>query len=255
MNNEWMKEWQDEIMVHAKEILMKEGHVSPVMFIVTKLENIPDNHPFLKTVPRAEDEIKEDHVPIDNDRAVMLVPLNFGHMDLLSIMARMDPRLGNAIRECAVMGKDMQVENMEKHIFNSLCRLLNWTEKDVVAEGIVQILRSVKADAFLKLDEIWHLRMEGKDVNRKDHPQNLENCEDAVEAVSSILECDDFRRMVSRPFKRTVRNTGAVETFLEKENEEFYEDLTKTPGETSTYGRFVGLLQLSKTVPFKKKTG
>ena len=251
MTHEELKSWQDRILSQAKKTLKDQGRLLPLMFVLTKEKYLKNGvHPFLVAI---RPDPGMDSKVADDEDSIALVPLNFGPEELLQFLGQAEPTLGKAIQECSKMAESLGLPQAEgqARIFRILCSTLRLEAKDIQAVAIVEILRYLKARAYVKVDEIWQLSMPASE-KREDYPLNLKECETAGEAIMAVLECDDFRRMLTQPFQRTARNTGTVKSF-DGEVIEVYEDLTKVVEDGNLGGRFIGLLQKSRTLPFKQK--
>ncbi len=242
LNTDQLKAWQQHVMNTAKAILQSEGHLSPMLFVRALKKNVPEH--FLAQIP--------PEAQPDDDVTVMM-PLNLRRRDLLNIAMSMNDKVRETVEMLVSVKPDnFDDERLEKLLLGGIMTALNIEEKDLVAKGIIDILREFKAYAFIKVDETWRLMakaMEGK--KRTDYPKSLENEEAAGEAISVWMECDEFIRGLSVPFTRTVRNTGRVTGFGEQE--EMLQIKKGTDEEKAKgirlAGRFVGMLEQSRKTP------
>lgn len=227
LNREFWLQWQDEVVEQARLNLQRDGHLMPMVFIVTTPErlSLKAREVLAQAVElRPGDKEKPFHM--------ILVPIDYSWPTLLSYAAAyLVPQEKHGVLENGLgilCRSGASKEEAAKAMVRALCEKAGIHENSLVAMHIRHVLKESGALGFCKLDDAFVLQIpdaEGFDnltpeervkrasEFRNKYPEDLSDCPEASECIQCSLETISFQRLVQVPYTRTKRHDGQVTGF------------------------------------------
>ena len=236
MTGEDLRRVQDNFLATAKKILLEEGHLRPVGFVVTlrkHVDKLLESGYGVEFLDRREclRDAQDDRV------FILVVDLAMNWKRLYHAVLNVFPQTRDVMPKMLAFGESISVDDAYKRVTRAFLRATELDEKDVVSATMRQICDKVDAFACILHSEAW-MRLVGPsetpDQIRANAPGGLGQDAKSVEVVVSSMETHDFARLITMPIHREsskTRDGGKVLGFGEP-----YED-----GKLA--GRLVGFLK------------
>lgn len=201
------------MLERAKSNLLEDNHLRPIAFVLTRAMEIDAEI-------RAHGFVPESWAPVDPDllasgpnaRVLLVVPLHYDDPEILLGMVQLT--LDEDKKALFALATAVIADGVDNTAF---AKAMGRMGKDIVATFLVKLCERTKAEAIVKIDEVWMLDESKRDKGVPFVPPRGSLADDprATEAICATLECRSFARTVRLPYVRTKRGTGKVTDFGE----------------------------------------
>ena len=204
MTGDDLKRMQDGFLGISKQILLEEGRLRPVGFVVTlhkHVDKLFESGWGLEFIdPKAcLRDVEDDSV------TTLIVDLTMDWKRLYHATLNVLPQTRSTLPDMIALGASVGVNDVYKRVMRPFLSVTQLDEKDIIAATMRQICDKVDAFASIFHSEAW-LRMvestENVDEIRKNAPKSLGQDMKSVEIVMSAMETYDFTRMITVPVQR-----------------------------------------------------
>lgn len=221
MTGDDLKRVQDNFLATAKKILLEEGHLQPVGFVVTlhkHVDKLLESGYGIEFIDR-----RECLRDAQDDRITMLVVnLAMNWKRLYHAILNVFPQTRDVLPKMLALGEVISVDDAYKRVTRAFLSATELDEKDVISATMRQICDKTDAFASIFHSEAWMRVVEPSetaDQIRENAPQGLGQDQKSVEVVISSMETYDFARMITVPIRREpskTRDGGKVLGFGEQ---------------------------------------
>lgn len=243
LTQEFLFGWHDDLFATAKRHLREDGHLSPVVWMLTYPELIPSAFRG-KMAPLGEAP------PTDAPTlAIVALPISYGYRELHQVI--LDHVMNEEGRKAAVVAEhvikrhpDFSEEKMHRIMVQTALKQMGWVEADLVAIQIRAMLKAAGALAYVKQDDAWTVSLKDKE-ERADHPASLADDPSATECIISTMEHWGGMRVITQPYQRrgSKRGEGKVKAF----GDPLIKAIPRVGEAEMQYkGRFTWMLELEK---------
>jgi hypothetical protein len=221
VTGEDLKRMQDGFLETSKKLLLEQGHLQRVGFVITLHKHIDK---FLESGWGIEfiDPKACLRDAKDDNSAALIVDLSMDWKQLYHAVLNVWPKTRDVLPAMIELGKDIDVDDAYKRVMRAFLRATEMEEKDVVAATMRQICAEANAFASVMHSEAWMRTIdttsETVDDVYKKAPGGLGQDMKSVEVVYSSMETYDFSRLITVPIHRepsATRDDGKVIGFGE----------------------------------------
>lgn len=220
MTGDDLKRMQDGFVEGAKKILLKDGRLRPVGFIITLRKHVDKlfesgwGLEFLDPKECMRDA-QDDSV------AALVIDLMMDWKRLYHAVLNVFPQTRSVLPQMIALGEGIAVDDAHMRVMRAFLRATELDEKDVVAATLRQICDKVDAFACVMQSEAW-MRVVGPGESeaqiRENAPKGLGQDQKSIEIVVSSMDTHDFTRLITVPVRREAskeRDGGKVLGFGE----------------------------------------
>jgi hypothetical protein len=208
MTGDDLKRLQDNFLATSKKILLADGNLRPVAFIVTlakhidKLRESSWGVEFIGPQPMCVRDDQDDRI------ATLILPLVMSWKSLYHAILDVFPTTRDIMPGMITLGESVPgVEDPYETVVQAFLRATNMKQKDVAAAVIREICGKVDAFACILHSEAWYRTVaptESVDQIYKDAPKSLGQDTKSVEVIVSTMETYNFARMLTMPIEREL---------------------------------------------------
>lgn len=227
MTGDDLKRVQDNLLATSKKILLEDGRLKPVGFVVTMRKHIDkllESGYGVEFIDRTEclRDAQDDRI------AILMINLSMSWRRLYHAVMAVYPQTRDTLPKMIALGESVSVDDAYMRVMLAFLNATELDEKDVAAAVMRQICDKVAAFACIFHSEAW-MRLVGPaetaDQIRANAPQGLGQDQKSIEVVMSSMETYDFKRFITTPIHReqsATRDGGKVIGFGEpRENGAF----------------------------------
>jgi hypothetical protein len=201
MTGDDLKHLQDHFIKGSKQILLTDGYLRSVGFVVTLRKHVDR----LFESGWGLEFIGQQLPPGTDGIAVLVVDLALDWKKLYHAVLTVYPQTRNVLPGLLEIGKSVGADDPYKRLMRPFLKTTKLDVKDVMADVMRQICDKVDAFASIFHSEAW-VRMlepaETVDDVYKNAPKGFEQDAKSIEVVLSSMETYDFARMISVPILR-----------------------------------------------------
>lgn len=196
----------------AKQLLRREGRLHPIAFVFTR-ENTRATEARLASFQFGCAVTPMKAKAKDHSGSLLTIPLDYGTpavmLNYLEFIGPNETRA--ALRELRTIPIRFGREKADAMLLRVFTERMGVYPKDIAARFLQAVCAEVKAEAIIKIDEIWSRQaaeIEGEDLSeavervRREMPADLSSDPEAGEAIASSLETHAGSRLVCLPFTR-----------------------------------------------------
>lgn len=238
---------QDHFFEISKQILLSEGRLMPVAFVVTDgscVDNALEDNTF--QIEALDDKDLFKAMPADA-RAILMVPMLHTDKELLFHLTKLVPQLEEHFKTALQVGRTvfkLTEEQLFTHTLQAALDVMRIGRKDVQSAILRSLCEKVKAFAVIFNSEAYSVDLRKEGQAPVDFSKSLQDDPTSIESLTSQMETSSFKRMVLANIKRekdapgAPRDSGKVLGFEDRP-----EMLDREGSEEKLSGRFIDLLQ------------
>jgi len=206
MTGDDLKRMQDNFLETSKKILLDEGRLRPVGFVVTLYKHVDKlfesgwGVEFLDPKAWMRDA-QNDSV------ATLIVDLAMDWKRLYHAVLRVFPQTQTILPGLLAMGQEINVDDAHMRVMRAFMDATQLDAKDVVAATMRQICD--KADAFASIlhTEAWMRAVQSSESVEELSKKGLGQDKQSVEILMSVMETYDITRALMVPIHREPSKT------------------------------------------------
>jgi hypothetical protein len=218
MTEDDFKRLQDHLLEHSKKAVLEHGHVGPMGFIITHVQNIDNLFESGYGVEFIDPKTAFVHDETDNTIVTLTIDLGMSWKKLYHAVLTVFPETQNTLPGLLTLGTEIKVDDPHKHLMRAFLSATELDTRDVIAAMMRQICDKTDAFASIFHSEAWQRAGEPGEA-RDTIPEDLGTDEKSIEVLISSMETYSFARMVTVPVLRAAskgrRDSGKVQGFGE----------------------------------------
>lgn len=204
MTGDDLKRAQDGFLKTSKKILLEDGRLRPVGFVITlhkHVDKLFESGWGLEFIdPKAC--VRDAG---DDTIATLILDLAMDYKRLYHAILNVFPKTRDVLPQVLKLGEMVKVDDPYKHVMRPFLQHMQMDEKDVVAATMRHVCDKIDAFACVMQSEAWMRAVsptENVDQIYKDSPEGLGQDKKSIEVVASSMETYDFARMLIVPIRR-----------------------------------------------------
>jgi hypothetical protein len=207
VNGDDLKRMQDHFLDISKRILLEEGCLRPVGFVITlhkHVEKLFESGWGIEFIdPKALiRDVQDDSI------TALIIDLAMDWKKLyhaaLNVFPQ-SPQVQRMLPQMIALGKSTGVDDAYMRVMRAFLKATELDEKDIVSATMRQICDKTNAFACVYHAEAWYRVVEATETVegiRKLAPKSLGQDRKSVEVLVSSMETYDFKRMITVPIQR-----------------------------------------------------
>lgn len=221
MTGEDLKRLQDSFLENAKKILLEDGRLQPIGFVVTLHKHVDK---LLKTGWGVEFlDPKECLRDAGDGVATLIVNLLMDWKRLYHAVLNVFPQTRDILPRLLTLGEVIGADDPYMRLMRPFLKATQMHEKDVIAATMRHICGQVDAFACILHSEAWLRKIDrrtenAEQITKEADAKGLAQDQKSIEVIFSSMETYDFARMLTVPVHREPseeRDAGKVLGFGE----------------------------------------